>query len=711
MPSSAITLIKHVVKGCREIFGMPKPDALLTDEIKGAPYYDGYQEHVSKYQQHLDAEHGKVEEGGATESLKATKGTKPKAAKATKPAGDKIKGWTSGKNSKPRSPLKLVDEPSAEDVPVEEPAYNEEEANVQRALKLSLKEQAERTQGLARLVVIREPDSRRIQPLPYRRTPMLTEASRHVESPSLDAELAMTDGETESDNVASKIDTGDQDEAGSNLGDAAKSQPQSSHVVHVGPNRKHMDLEATDASTQQNPEQMDEEFTTTVYPNVQENLKLPYEDLVILKEPQHEEEPGKTNAEVEFGSPLPTSTATTSAVMTTTTLPPPPPQPQQSFADPTLLQRIVDEIVTDAVDWAIPTPIKSGRSSPEEKKETCVPRTPSGSLPPQPPPPPSPVGASGAPSTSGASRSSPLPPPSLPPSTSTFEFAQQQGSEALSLSKSIASASQSMAWTTSDTRYESASVSGLKNVENNWATALVSAYETPAENSLLTKTGDMTNFLNWYCRQVNKTALTPANLESQAYELVKAFYPDVIHIQFQMEECHKMLTYQVDRTNPEGDQVRVDVNRPLPLGGPPDLEYLRYGSKGSSPALSISKMKAASYRDFGLELPMSEQIVIRIKAYSRYGYDYLSEIVLRRADLQEHTIAKKDFKNLYPSDFEDLILLLLQGHLDHLLGFDKRMLSTVVKLSTRNLVIRQRVEDFQLGIESYQTQLNLTKPG
>ncbi|GKD80845.1 hypothetical protein Tco_1347684, partial [Tanacetum coccineum] len=27
-----------------------------------------------------------------------------------------------------------------------------------------------------------------------------------------------------------------------------------------------------------------------------------------------------------------------------------------------------------------------------------------------------------------------------------------------------------------------------------------------------------------------------------------------------------------------------------------------------------------------------------------------------------------------------------------------------------NLVIRQRVEDFQLGIESYQMQLNLTKP-
>ncbi|GJW95000.1 hypothetical protein Tco_0174672, partial [Tanacetum coccineum] len=43
---------------------------------------------------------------------------------------------------------------------------------------------------------------------------------------------------------------------------------------------------------------------------------------------------------------------------------------------------------------------------------------------------------------------------------------------------------------------------------------------------------------------------------------------------------------------------------------------------------------------------------------------------LRRADFQEHTIAEKDFKNLYPSDFEDLNLLLLQGHLDHLPGWD-----------------------------------------
>ncbi|GKF98745.1 hypothetical protein Tco_0297528, partial [Tanacetum coccineum] len=50
-------------------------------------------------------------------------------------------------------------------------------------------------------------------------------------------------------------------------------------------------------------------------------------------------------------------------------------------------------------------------------------------------------------------------------------------------------------------------------------------------------------------------------------------------------------------------------------------------------------------------------------------------------------------------------------HLNYLPGSDIRMLSTAVKLWIRNLVIRQRVEDFQLGIESYQKQLNLTKPG
>ncbi|GJW47751.1 hypothetical protein Tco_0079397 [Tanacetum coccineum] len=187
-----------------------------------------------------------------------------------------------------------------------------------------------------------------------------------------------------------------------------------------------------------------------------------------------------------------------------------------------------------------------------------------------------------------------------------------------------------------------------------------------------------------------------------------------------MEEYYKMLTDQIDWTNPEGDQVRIDINRPLPLSGPLShvtiqtqfffnkyLDYLRYGSNGCGRALSISKMKATCYHDFRLEPLIPEHMwindvctydiiasygishcVVSVKAYSRYGYDYLKEITLRRADYQEYMIAEKDFKNLYPADFEDLNLLLLQGHLNHLSGSDKCMLSIVVNLWTHNLVIQ-----------------------
>ncbi|GJV61919.1 hypothetical protein Tco_1468019 [Tanacetum coccineum] len=55
----------------------------------------------------------------------------------------RLKGGLVGKRRKPKSPFKLVDEPSDEGVPEKEPAYYEEEANLQRDLELSLKDQGE----------------------------------------------------------------------------------------------------------------------------------------------------------------------------------------------------------------------------------------------------------------------------------------------------------------------------------------------------------------------------------------------------------------------------------------------------------------------------------------------------------------------------------------------------------------------------------------
>ncbi|GJS51054.1 hypothetical protein Tco_0624416 [Tanacetum coccineum] len=67
-------------------------------------------------------------------------------------------------------------------------------------------------------------------------------------------------------------------------------------------------------------------------------------------------------------------------------------------------------------------------------------------------------------------------------------------------------------------------------------------------------------------------------------------------------------------------------------------------------------------------------------------------------------------KNLHPNDFEDLFLLNIQEKLNHLPKTDKISLHTAVNMWIRNLVIRNHVGDLQLGIESYQTKINLERP-
>ncbi|GKD01526.1 hypothetical protein Tco_1171800, partial [Tanacetum coccineum] len=312
----------------------------------------------------------------------------------------------------------------------------------------------------------------------------------------------------------------------------------------------------------------------------------------------------------------------------------------------------------------------------KKKKRQDSPKTPPGSPPhppPPPPPPPGPSGTSRASSASGLSHSTPPPPP-----PSNTQGGQSTSTATPSSSKTIALVEYT-AWTTTDTSVkpsissipaellmdddttadEQAYSSSGEDIGHDHiptASALKSTYAPLPENSLLAQTGDMATFMDWY-----------------------------------------------------------NVSKPLPLGSDPghviiqpdlffnkDLEYLRYSRKISKLALSLSKMKATYYPDVGLEQMVPDQMwineeckyniaaiavrthmrilsVIRIEVFSLYGYNYMKKIVLRHADLKEYVIAERDFKYLYPSNFEDL-----------------------------NLVIRQRVEDFQLGIESYQTDVTFS---
>ncbi|GKC42569.1 hypothetical protein Tco_1060291, partial [Tanacetum coccineum] len=121
-----------------------------------------------------------------------------------------------------------------------------------------------------------------------RRTSAPTEPSGHDESTSLYAELGLSDNDTESDEeVPPVVKSGAQEkgQAGPNPGNDTVSQPQSTPAIHAEPNLEHTNVEATDASSQPQPKQMDEGFTATVYPNVLENLKLAVDEPTIPEEP------------------------------------------------------------------------------------------------------------------------------------------------------------------------------------------------------------------------------------------------------------------------------------------------------------------------------------------------------------------------------------------------------------------------------------------
>ncbi|GJZ60033.1 hypothetical protein Tco_0615849, partial [Tanacetum coccineum] len=249
---SILNTLRPVEKDGREIFGIPIPDALLTDKIKGAPYYDDYQEHVAKYQQFLDAEPKVTKPAGDKASKPtATQPPKPKPA-STQPSkvvqenkqrlvketpdepslAKRSESGLVGKRRKPKSPLKLVNEPSDEGVPVEEPAHTDEEADLQWALELKAqgkgKEKVVDEQAAHNILTLQTPTKKSpIDQFIFQRyPPMPTEPTGHADSPSLDTELALTVSETKSDKEVHVFNTGDQDEgqAGPNLGEQDKGQ-------------------------------------------------------------------------------------------------------------------------------------------------------------------------------------------------------------------------------------------------------------------------------------------------------------------------------------------------------------------------------------------------------------------------------------------------------------------------------------------------------
>ncbi|GJZ32043.1 hypothetical protein Tco_0577479 [Tanacetum coccineum] len=624
--------LKFSAKGSkREVFGMTIPNELINNVIRGADYYDAYLEKVAKHQRYI-----------AGEELSDPESPAPKPPSLIKTAINQRQT-----SQQPFTKLSSRNEFVDEGVPAAKPSLEDtEEAILQKVLEESLTDA-----------------------YPTQRGPLHSSLCLDEEMPSVVRSGAQDEGQ-----------------AGPNPDDVAESLPLPTPCVLAGPNLEHSDVEIIDPSSQPQPEHMDKGFTAAfgdsilrmTKPSEADNEKATAdteaESMVSVTIQQDTSiTPPMTSPVIDLVPrpdspnvhwPLPTTTTTTAAPpppTTTTTTLLLPPQPQQGSSDSILIKRMgeLEQHIADLVEeissrtrldskgnrihkgwWVFSISQACNESSSScslqglrgtKKSKQDSPNTPPGSPPSPPPPPPPSSGASGASGTIEASDSAQAP----PPSSSTYQGDQSTSTAAPSSSKTAASAEYLFyAWTTNLTPGDEVGRDHIPTVNlrqswwkpltedrpatpeptwtipssdlsmptHNWASALKSTYVPPQENSLLSQTGDMATFMDWY-----------------------------------------------------------NVSKPLPLGGKPghvtiqpdfffnkDLEYLRYGRKVGRPALLISKMKVAYYPDVGLEQLVPDQFWIEEEC----KYD----------------------------------------------------------IAAINLVIRHRVEDFQLGIESYQTQLNLTKP-
>nr|GEY09770.1 hypothetical protein [Tanacetum cinerariifolium] len=221
--------------------------------------------------------------------------------------------------------------------------------------------------------------------------------------------------------------------------------------------------------------------------------------------------------------------------------------------------------------------------------------------------------------------------------------------------------------------------------------------------------------------------------------------------------------------NPEVYCYAFDLSKPLPLHGRPghltiavdyffnnDLEYLKTFDLEKTYTTSITKTKVARYEIVGIKdmTPMlwstikhaydkdaakgikhwverhklwyrsqmhkfskhnvySTKKILGVKSVTvkkLHGYSHMEEVVVKRADGQLYKFKEGNFVDLHLNDIKDMPIMVIQHKLFHLNNSDIVDFIVAIRMFTRSLIIKHRVEDLQLGIESYQKKLNITAP-
>ncbi|GJV22089.1 hypothetical protein Tco_1371109, partial [Tanacetum coccineum] len=280
------------------------------------------------------------------------------------------------------------------------------------------------------------------------------------------------------------------------------------------------------------------------------------------------------------------------------------------------------------------------------------------------------------------------------------------------------------------------------------------------------------DFSAFVMNRLNVQTLTPELLAGPTFELMKGTCKSLTELEYFCEEVYKATTEKLDWINPEGRQYPHDLRQPLPLVPNSqgrrvipfhhfinnDLEYLRGGVSSRKYSTSVTKTKAADYghikwiedlvpnsmwsqtivkydrsalwgishwgkkrrqfyafatsRESARDVYSKRRIiaVTQVEIVEWHDYKHLDWITVRRDDDALYKFKEGDLHRLRIQDIEDMLLLLVQGKVTNLSVEERIAFNVSLRMFTRRVVIQRRVEDLQLGVESYQKKLNLTKP-
>ncbi|GJZ84437.1 hypothetical protein Tco_0649776 [Tanacetum coccineum] len=218
------------------------------------------------------------------------------------------------------------------------------------------------------------------------------------------------------------------------------------------------------------------------------------------------------------------------------------------------------------------------------------------------------------------------------------------------------------------------------------------------------------DFSTFVLNRLKVDTQTPELLAGPTFKLMKGSCKSLVELECFLERVCKATTDQLDWNNPEGQQYPHDIRKPLPLIPNlrgcrvipfdhfinNDLAYLSGGVLNRTYATSVTKAKAADYG----HIKWIEDLV------PNSMWSQVSIITVRRNDDKLYTFKEGDYNRLRLQDIKDMLLLLVvQGKLTNL-NVEKRLaLGVSLRMFTRSIVLRRRVEDLQLGVESYQKKL------